>query len=161
MQTVAALALALAFGGCDADEAKETPAQKVVKAQCHDLFVHVVTLQGRDPKLVDDFPVESTEECAAGEPEIRACMLVAKDMAGVKACIPADDVIGCMQKVANIPSIRAKCWNGDAASKGDAKAADKIGADVLACAERGKSVPGTGDKCVTDPHAADGIKAAE
>jgi hypothetical protein len=164
--TIALTLLALlAFGACSDVDKPDSPEVIALTAQCKQLLVHVVSLSpqatGKDAtKIATALPIEEIEQCKAGEPEIRACMMAATDVATVKKCIPSGDVLGCMTKVANIPSIRAKCWNGDAASPGDAKAADKVSEATLACAARGKKQR-LGDKCVADPHAADGIKVEE
>ena len=148
------------------DEVKPDSAElAAVKTECKQLLLHIVQLSpqatGKDAaKVAAALPVEEIDQCTASEPEVRTCMLKAPDIATVKKCIPNDKVLGCMAKAANIPSIRATCWNGDAASAGDDKAADKLSEATLACAARGKK-QGLGDKCVADSHAADGIKVEE
>jgi hypothetical protein len=141
------LALALALvcacddGDVDNDEVKAT------KAQCHDLLKHVVVVSpqgaGQDAEAVASaLPIEDIQSCVASEPEIRACMLAAPDLAGVKKCIPSNEKLDCMQTTAKakkaahekanteswasekdpdpdavmdkpFDDIRARCWAGD------------------------------------------------
>lgn len=159
MKTPLALMLVLGSGACDDVAKPESPEVVALTTQCKQLLLHVVSLSpqaaGKDVgKLAEALPVEEVEQCKAGEPEVRACMLAAGDLATVRKCIPSGDVLGCMARGANIPSIRAKCWSGDA------KAADGVSDASLACAARGKK-QGLGDTCLTDLHAADAIKLEE
>jgi hypothetical protein len=140
------LALALALvcacddGDPDNDEVKAT------KAQCHDVLKHVVTVSPRGAgqeaeTVVSALPIEDIEGCVASEPEIRACMLIAPDLAGVKTCIPSTEKLDCMQNATKakkaahekankkdpdsvmdkpFDDIRARCWAGDV------KAADSL-----------------------------------
>ncbi|HEX7701006.1 MAG TPA: hypothetical protein VF403_09800 [Kofleriaceae bacterium] len=141
------LALALALvcacddGDVDNDDVKAT------KAQCHDLLKHVVVVSpqaaGQDAEAVASaLPIEDIQSCVASEPEIRACMLAAPDLAGVKKCIPSNEKLDCMQTAAKakkaahekanteswasekdpdpdsvmdkpFDDIRARCWAGD------------------------------------------------
>ena len=132
-----ALALALVCACDDGDP--DSDEVKAIKAQCHDLLRHVVTVSprgaGQDAEAVASaLPVEDIEGCVASEPEIRACMLSASDLAGVKQCIPSNAKLDCMhaaakaKKVAHekanktdpdpvmdkpFDDIRARCWAGD------------------------------------------------
>lgn len=161
MMTVALVA------GCSEPETKDSPEVTAAKAECHQLFVHVAQISpqaaGRDPEqVVAEFPVEATEECRVAEHEVRACMIAAKDVAGVRACVPSDEVLACMGKAVNVPSVRAKCWSGAATDKGNPKAADGLSEATLACAARaGAKHVEIAERCVADPHAADGIKVEE
>jgi hypothetical protein len=141
------LALALALvcacdeGDPDGDDVKAT------KAQCHDVLKHVAAVSprgaGQDAEaVVSALPIEDIEGCVASEPEIRACMLVAPDLAGVKQCIPSTAKLDCMQTAGKakksahekasseswwsekdpdpdsvidkpFDDIRARCWAGD------------------------------------------------
>ncbi|HTR53483.1 MAG TPA: DUF3060 domain-containing protein [Kofleriaceae bacterium] len=65
------------------------------KAECKKLMSHVFELspQRKDsgkstPELVDAVPVEDLEQCAAGYPEVVACMQQAVDIDAVHACVP-------------------------------------------------------------------------
>jgi hypothetical protein len=142
------LVLAIAFLAACEDDVVDTAEVTATKLQCRELFRHIVSIspqsQGRDPDAVAAaLPNEDIAGCVAAEPEMRACMLVAKDVAGVKACIPRDDVLACMRATAaakkavhekadkdktpvdpaldaKFESVRAKCWAGDG------KAADAL-----------------------------------
>ena len=137
------LAIAL-LGACDEKEA-ETEAITATKAQCTELFKHIVSVsprgRGQDAeKIVAALPYEDMDGCVASEPEIRSCMLAATDVDGVKKCIPDDDKLGCMTKAAKAKAaaeehnkkvdgpkietkpfddIRAKCWAGDTTAAKD------------------------------------------
>lgn len=137
------LAIALVstvLAACE-DDAVDTAEVKATKLQCKELFGHIVSIspqgQGQDPdKVAGALPSEDIAGCVAAEPEMRACMLAAKDVAGVKACIPSDEVLACMHVTAGakkaahekaetdkkpvdpaldtkFDSVRAKCWAGD------------------------------------------------
>jgi hypothetical protein len=133
------LALALALV-CACDEGDpDSDEVKAIKAQCHDVLKHVVAVSprgaGQDPEAVASaLPVEDIQSCVASEPEIRACMVAAPDLAGVKQCIPSNKKLECMQKAAKAKTdahekankkdpdpvmdkpfddIRARCWAGD------------------------------------------------
>ncbi len=119
--------------------------------QCKTLLKHIVEItpqgRGKDPEaVVNALPIEDYQGCVATEPEIRACMLQANDVDGVKKCIPSDEVLACMQTAATakkqahekakkkdavmdkpFDDIRAKCWGGGV--KGDPKAADGLKLD--------------------------------
>jgi hypothetical protein len=142
------LVLAIALLAACEDDAVDTAEVKATKVQCKELFRHIVSIspqsQGQDPdKVAGTLPSEDIAGCVAAEPEMRACMLAAKDVAGVKACIPSDQVLGCMHVTAgakkaahekaekdktpvdpaldaSFDSVRAKCWAGDV------KAADAL-----------------------------------
>jgi hypothetical protein len=164
--------IAVVFGGalaaCSSEEKNPAPEVVAARAECHALFLHVVEIspqaKGQDAaKIVDGLPVEATEECVAGDATIRACMAKAPDVAGIRACVPSDEVLGCMAKAANIPSVYAKCWSGAATDKGDAKAAEKLSDESLACAKRAaaKKQTAIAEACVADPHAADKLPEVE
>jgi len=139
---------ALALAACE-ETAADTPEVVAAKAQCKDVLKHVVQItprgQGKDPEqVVAALPIEDIQACVATEPEVRACMLVVPDVAGVKKCIPNDEVLACMRTAATakkqahdkakqpqadpaidkpLDDIRARCWAGDA------KAADGLKLD--------------------------------
>ncbi len=111
----------LALAACGDETKPDSPAEAAQKLECQDLLVHLVKISPQmatTPQLVDAkakaLPIEELQQCTAAEPEIRACMAAAADVAGVKKCIPSDDVLGCMQKASKDPATRAKCWAGDA-----------------------------------------------
>ena len=130
------------------DETVDTAEIQATKAECHQLMKHIVGISSagkdRDPDAVARaLPIEDIQGCVAAEPEMRGCMLAAKDVTGVKACIPPDDVLACMHAVAaakkanhekakassspsdptldaTLDGLRAQCWAGDA------KAAERL-----------------------------------
>ncbi|MDB4959836.1 MAG: hypothetical protein JWO36_7405 [Myxococcales bacterium] len=142
------LVLAIAILAACEDDAVDTAEVKATKLECKALFRHIVSIspqsQGQEPdKVAGALPSEDIAGCVAAEPEMRACMLAAKDVAGVKACIPSDEVLACMHVAAGakkaahekadtdktpvdpaldakFDGIRAKCWAGDG------KAADAL-----------------------------------
>jgi hypothetical protein len=112
---------------CDDGQA-DTDEVQAAKLECHDLLKHLVLIstsgamaasvevEGRYAEgIVAKLPVEDIQSCVASEPEIRACMLIATDVRGVKKCIPSQPVLDCMQTAgkAKRADIRAKCWAGD------------------------------------------------
>ncbi|MEO6772787.1 MAG: hypothetical protein ABI467_07155 [Kofleriaceae bacterium] len=125
---VVALSLGVAGSGCD--EAKpDSPAEAAARSQCKALFAHLVAisphLDGKDPaKVAAALPVEDYESCMTTEVEIRDCMMGAKDVAGVKACIPKDDILKCMRRAKDVPEIRKRCWAGDAHAADQLKATE-------------------------------------
>jgi hypothetical protein len=130
-----AIVATLAFVACE-EAPPDTAEVLAAKAQCKDVLKHVVQIsprgQGKDPEqVVAALPIEDIQGCVATEPEVRDCMLKAPDIAGIKACIPSDDVLACMRTETNgkkeahekakkkepDPAIdkpfddrRAKCW---------------------------------------------------
>ena len=142
MKSVVSWVLVVAlFGGCD-DEQAEKPEVKALKAQCREVLKHVVAISpqtaGQDAEAIAAaLPIEDVDGCVASEPEIRACMINARDIPAVRTCIPSNEVLGCMQAAAKAKEnahdkadtlgkggkavddkaydlIRAKCWGGDA-----------------------------------------------
>jgi hypothetical protein len=139
------LALALVCA-CD-DEEAETADVKATKLECHEVLKHIVSLspqtQGQDAEqVVTALPVEDLQGCVASEPEIRGCMATANDIPAVRACLPANAVLGCMQAASKMKAaahekakkkdpdpvidkpfddIRAKAWTDR-----DAKACDAL-----------------------------------
>jgi hypothetical protein len=133
------LVIVLALAACNEEALDAT-----VKAQCKDVLKHIVQISpqgaGTDAEqVVAALPIEDFQGCGAAEPEVRACMLVAPDIAGLKKCFPSDEILGCMHTTAKakkaaheqakkgavvddkpFDDIRAKCWAGDA------KAADSL-----------------------------------
>jgi hypothetical protein len=135
------LVLAIAILAACEDDAVDTAEVKAAKVECAALFRHIVSIspqgQGQDPdKVASALPSEDVAGCVAAEPEMRACMLGAKDVPGLKACIPSDEVLSCMHATAGakkaahekadkdkttvdpafdakLDSVRAKCWAGD------------------------------------------------
>lgn len=141
---------ALVFTACGSDEQKpDKPAVVAAKAQCKQVLTHIVQVSpqaaGRSvDEIVAGLPVEDLQSCVASEPEIRACMLTAADVAAVKKCLPSEEVLKCMRKAnkardkaredakkedgdaaldAPFDAIRGKCYAGDP------KAADVYGTD--------------------------------
>lgn len=97
---IALAVVAVLAGACEAE--KETPEQARLKAECRQLEEHLfqitpapgATAPETDPariqQLVARVPVEDIEQCAAVKDRSRiACMLAARDVAAVRACIPA------------------------------------------------------------------------
>lgn len=112
------IALLLATTACD-EPVPDTAEQAATRAQCKQLFGHIVQIspqvKGKSVEnVVAKLPYEDYDGCMAKEHEIRECMLIASDVAGVKKCIPADDIVDCMKRARDIPDVRAKCWGGDA-----------------------------------------------
>jgi hypothetical protein len=96
----ALIVIAVLAGACE--EEKETPAQALLKAECRRLEEHLVQITlppgaaapetdpARIRELVAKVPIEDIEQCAAvKDRQVIACMLAARDVAGLKACIPA------------------------------------------------------------------------
>ena len=130
----------LALAACE-DEAPETAEGLATKMECKAVLAHVakITPQGerKDPEqVVAALPIEDIQGCGASEPEIRACMLVAPDVDGVKKCIPSDEVLACMRTAtkAKHQDLRAKCWPGNAK-------ADELTV-VLACMQTAAAAKG-------------------
>jgi hypothetical protein len=149
------------LAACGDPETKDTPEVAAAKAECHQLFVHVTSISpqaaGQDPeKIVAGFPVEETEECRVSEHEVRACIIAAPDVAGVRKCVPSDEVFACMGAAsgAKLPDVRAECW-----AKRDDKAAIKGLNDKLACVAKAtdKQHPEVASKCLADAKAADAL----
>ena len=131
------LALALV---CACDEGDpDSDEVKAVKAPCHDVLKHIVAVSPQSAKkdaeaVASALPIEDIQSCVASEPEIRACMLAAPDLPGVKKCIPSNKKLDCMQTATKakkdahekankkdpdpvmdkpFDDIRARCWAGD------------------------------------------------
>lgn len=129
-----ALVLVALLAACS-DAPVDAPAVAAAKVECKKLEAHVFRISPQSaPKfaglseadatqladsMVAKLPAEDIDQCAAGEPEIIACMQTAPDVAAIKACVPPDKVIACMQKAKLHPDIRAKC-------AADPKAADAL-----------------------------------
>lgn len=135
------LVIAIALLTACEDDTVDTAEVKATKVQCTELLRHIVSISpqgaGQDAeKVTGALPSEDIAGCVAAEPEVRACMLTAKDVAAVKACIPSDEVLACMHLTARVKKaahekadtdktpvdpaldarldgIRAKCWGGD------------------------------------------------
>ena len=136
----------LALCACEEDKA-DKPSMVAAKAECKQLIAHIAKItpqaQGTAPdEIVAKTSIEDLQACVASPPEIRQCMLAAPDVAGVKKCIPNDDVLGCMTKAnkarakarddkkvddvdptvdAPFDAIRGKCYAGDAKAADDLK----------------------------------------
>jgi hypothetical protein len=95
------LALVLVFAGACEDE-KDSPEVAQRKAECRRLEDHIFEIMPRpgaehgeaDPKkreaLVAALPVEDIEQCAAvKDRKVIACMQEARDVATLRACVPA------------------------------------------------------------------------
>ncbi|MEO8843790.1 MAG: hypothetical protein ABI591_06705 [Kofleriaceae bacterium] len=102
------------LAACAGGEIKDTPEN----AECKALFKHLAQLEGSGADVdatVAKLPIEDFEGCTKSEPEIRACMMTAKDTAALKKdCLPTEAVVACMTKAKAVPEIRAKCWAGNA-----------------------------------------------
>ena len=136
----------LALCACD-EEKPDKPSVVAAKAECKQLIAHIaqITPQMKDAKpddVVAKLSIEDLQSCVATPPEIRQCMVGAPDVAGVKKCIPSEDVLGCMTKAnkardkarddkkiddvdptvdAPFDAIRKKCYAGDAKAADDLK----------------------------------------
>ncbi|HEY6039775.1 MAG TPA: hypothetical protein VIV58_36090 [Kofleriaceae bacterium] len=136
----------LALCACDEPEV-DKPSVVAAKAECKQLFAHIVqiTPQTKDQKpedVVAKISIEDLQTCASSPIEIRECMMGAPDVAGVKKCIPSEDVLGCMTKAnkarakaredkkvddvdptvdAPFDAIRKKCYACDAKAADDLK----------------------------------------
>jgi hypothetical protein len=136
----------LALCACDEDK-PDKPSVVAAKAECKQLIAHIaqITPSAKDTApdvIVAKTSIEDLQACVASPPEIRQCMLGAPDVAGVKKCIPSDDVLGCMTKAnkardkaredkkvddadptvdAPFDAIRKKCYAGDAKAADDLK----------------------------------------
>jgi hypothetical protein len=131
---VKALAIAVLLAACS-DAPVDKPEVAAAKVECRKLEAHVFRISPQSaPKfaglseadaqqladsMVAKLAAEDIDQCAAGEPEIIACMQTAADVAAIKACVPSDKVIACMQKAKKAPEIRVKC-------AADPKAADAL-----------------------------------
>ena len=126
--------LAALLAACDDDKV-----EGAVHDECKALLKHIVEIspqgKGVDAEaLVADLPIEDYQGCAATEPEIRACMAKASDVAGIRKCAPSEAITGCVRKVkvakekakgddGKFAELRARCWAGDT------KAADGLKVD--------------------------------
>ena len=136
----------LALCACDEDK-PDKPSVLAAKTECKQLIAHIaqVTPAAKDTppdEIVAKTSIEDLQACVASPPEIRQCMLAAPDVAGVKKCIPSDDVLGCMTKAnkarakaredkkvddadpavdAPFDAIRKKCYAGDPKAADDLK----------------------------------------
>ncbi|HEX7838170.1 MAG TPA: hypothetical protein VF469_11935 [Kofleriaceae bacterium] len=100
MRAFALVLVVVLAGACE--EEKETPAQALLKAECRRLEEHLFQITpapgsaapeadpARIQQLVAKVPIEDIEQCAAvKDRSVIACMLAARDVAGLRACIPA------------------------------------------------------------------------
>jgi hypothetical protein len=116
------LVVAVVLVACGKPEIKDTPENK----ECAVLFKHLAQVEGTTGGSADavaaQVPFEDYEGCTKSEPEIRACMTAATDLASVKKCLPSEEVLACMglAKDKARMDLRAKCYAGDA------KAADSL-----------------------------------
>ncbi|MFT3695007.1 MAG: hypothetical protein QM831_17855 [Kofleriaceae bacterium] len=140
----ALLIVALLFG-CDEDK-PDKPSVIAAKAECKKLIGHIADItpqaKGRTEEIVANLSIEDQQACVASAPEIRACMMGAADVDGVKKCIPSNDILDCMNKAdkardkergakkvddvdatvdAPFDAIRKKCYAGDKDAAKDLK----------------------------------------
>lgn len=133
---------------CACDEAQvDKPSVVAAKAECKQLISHIASItpqaKGTPPdEVAAKMSVEDLQACVASPVEIRQCMLAAPDVAGVKKCIPKEDVLECMTKAnkarakareakkvddvdpavdAPFDAIRKKCYAGDPKAADDLK----------------------------------------
>ena len=133
---------------CACDEAEvDKPSVVAAKAECKQLIAHIAQItpqaKGTPPdEVAAKMSIEDLQACVASPIEIRECMMVAPDVAGVRKCIPHEDVLGCMTKAnkarakareakkvddvdptvdAPFDAIRKKCYAGDAKAADDLK----------------------------------------
>lgn len=99
-----ALVMVLVLAGACEDE-KESPEVAQRKAECRRLEAHIFEITPRpgatgaergetDPKRIEELvakvPVEDIDQCAAvKDRSVIACMQAARDVAAMRACIPA------------------------------------------------------------------------
>jgi hypothetical protein len=98
---------ALEKNGKCADEEVESAESKASKLECRNVLKHIVSIspevQGQDAEQVTAaLPYEDIDACVASEPEIRTCMMTAADIPAVRVCIPANDVLSCMQSASKL-----------------------------------------------------------
>ncbi|CAN5281447.1 hypothetical protein BH11MYX1_BH11MYX1_14970 [soil metagenome] len=137
------LALAL-LCACDDGDA-DTDEVKALKLECHAVLKHIVAVSpqgaGLDAEAVATaLPSEDLGSCVASEPEIRACMVKAVDLAAVKSCIPSVKKLECMQlaaKAKKAAHAKTKQQAADPAHEAAPGAEDKRFDDIRArCWER-------------------------
>ena len=97
---VFALAMIVVLAGACEDE-KDSPEKAQRKAECQKLEDHIFRITprpgasgpetdpGRIRELIAKVPIEDIEQCAAvEEPTVLPCMLAARDVPALRACIP-------------------------------------------------------------------------
>ena len=117
------LAIAL-LTACEEGE-QDSPAVAARKVDCKQLEAHIFRISPQSApqfsglsesdaqqladRMAAKLPPEDIDQCAAGEPEITSCMKTAGDVAAIKACIPPDGVIDCLQKAKQDRDARQVC----------------------------------------------------
>lgn len=120
------LLLALALVACSGDEQQDSAELASRKLECRRLEAHIfritpqltaqfagmseIDAQKRADELAAKLPAEDIDQCAAGEPEVTACMATARDLASLKACIPSAKVLACLQGAKQDAVTRKACF---------------------------------------------------
>ena len=121
------IALALVFtSACVDGDVKDAPDVAVRKAECKQLDAHIFQISPQSSprfgglsdadaqrladQMVAKLPPEDIEQCAAAEPEVTSCMMTARDVAAVKACIPPPKVLKCLEKAKQDVAARKACF---------------------------------------------------
>jgi hypothetical protein len=126
---IALLVAAVAACGEDPVDTADVAAKKV---QCRALEAHIFRIASQSShrfdgldeaaaqKLADamvaKLPPEDIDQCVAAEPDVVACMTLADDVAGVRRCIPTEDMLACMGKYTTEHDKRHNCgyrYKGD------------------------------------------------